>query len=166
MVAQHVGYSEVARHWFGMNGQRRGAQYHGVALLLMCSYALAHLWIDHRGIVLVEDSFADGFELGQRVAAQVSGGAHHQTLEFHAAQLVPEGGLQNSENLTDTRLTTAHPITGVSRRGESGHQGAVQVEEGSHLRPSGAQRYIGDRVGCRTHRHVGQSTVVRHAYPP
>lgn len=99
----------------------------------MCADPLAHLRIDHCGVVLVEDSFTHRFEFRQRVAAQVSGGPHHQTLELHAAQLVPESGLQYAEYLAYAGLAPAHPVTSMCRGCEAGHERAVQVEERSNL---------------------------------
>ncbi|SHV39903.1 Uncharacterised protein [Mycobacteroides abscessus subsp. abscessus] len=116
--------------------------------------------------MLVEDSFTHRFEFRQRVAAQVSGGTHHQTFEFHAAQLVPESGLQYAEYLAHAGLAPTHPVTSMCGGCEAGHERAVQVEERSNLWAHGAQCYVGHRIRRRVGRHVRQSTVARHTHRP
>jgi len=133
VVAQDVGDAEESGDGPGMDGQRRGAQGDGVAAGLMRMHDRSHCRKDARGDPVDEQPFTDRLQLRKRFAAQVAGASHDQAPELHAAEPVSHHGLGNTQNLPESGLSAANPITGVSGGGEPGDQGAVQIEERAHF---------------------------------
>ena len=64
-----------------------------------------------------------------------------------AAELVVQRGLHDAEELANTNLAAAHPVARHDHAGESGDQGAVEIEERADFRPGRARVDLGHRAG-------------------
>ena len=142
VVADDVGDAEVARHGFGVNGQRRRAHHYGVAALLMRAHHLVHAGEDPSLDVASKQRFPERVELRQGLAAQIAGGPDDEPLEFHAAHPVAHRRLEHAQHLADPGLTIADAMAGVDCRREPGDERAVQVEVGADVRTRGTCREL------------------------
>lgn len=152
VVAQHVVDTQMPRDRFGVDGQRRGTQHHGVAAVLMLAHDVAHVRIDARRYAVFEQFLAQHVEVGQRLAPQISRGTNEQPFEGHTADAVAHRRLDDPEDFAEGGLPAADAVTGVGRRGEAVDEGAVQVENAPTAAPPGpssisARDSCGDKVG-------------------
>ena len=102
---------------------------------------LLHRRVEALGVMDGEESVAHRGDVPQRDSAQIDGCPFQQPLKVDASHLVADGGLNDTEHLTELRLAAAHPLACVGGRGDAGHQRAVQIEEGAHVR---SRRRCGD----------------------
>ena len=145
-VADHVGDTQGTGHRLGVDGQRRRAEHDGVTASLVGSDDLAHQRIHPGRHLFGVQPLADLVEVDQRLAAQVARSPDQQPLELHAAELVAQRGLDHAHDLADPGLPPADSVTGVRGRRESGHQGAVEVEECPDRRPRRATGDLPKRI--------------------
>src|SRR5439155_21193259 len=110
-------------------GQRRRAEYHGVAAGHVRADELAHLRIDATDDLLHEEAFGQLVDVVQGVAAQHAGALTDEVLELGAAKLMVEAGLDHADELADGHLAAAQPILGHDAAGEPGDEAAVEAEE-------------------------------------
>ncbi len=146
MVAQHMADLQVARDGFGVDGQRRGTQHHGVPAALVGDHDLVHRGEHARADPFPEDPRPDRVEFGQRFPAQVTGRTHQQPLEVHPAEAVAHRGLDDAEDLAEAGLTTPDAVSGVRGGGDAVDERAVEVEECADLGSRRAGLDGGDQI--------------------
>ena len=96
--------------------------------------------------MLDEEPLAELVEIAHRVSVQHACTLADEILELRSAQLVVDTGLHHPDELADAHLAAPQLIPGHQHAGESGDQGAVQIEKGTHLRPLGARLDLGHRA--------------------
>ena len=111
----------------------------------MGAHQLAHLRVDPRLDLLVEQPLADLFQITQRAPAQRTGGLADQFFELDAPELVVEARRDHADQLADAHVASAQPLLSEDDRGEAGDQGSVQVEERADLGSGRAGHDFGDR---------------------
>ena len=81
-----------------------------------------------------------------------------ELLEVRAAELVIQRGLHDAEELANSNLATAEPVSRHDHAGEPRDQRAVEIEERADFRPVRARLDLGHRAGqpaCRGGRGTG-----------
>ena len=146
-VAQDLVDAEEARDGFDLHGQCRRAEHDGVAARHVGTNQLAHLRIDPRHNVLNEQPLAELVDVVERASAHHRCAAVDELLEIRAAELVVQRGLHDAEELANTNLAAAHPVLRHDHAGESGDQGAVEIEERADFRAVRARVDLGHRAG-------------------
>src|SRR5262249_46854423 len=149
---------QEARDGLGMNGQRRRAEYDGMAAPLVRLHDLAHERKDTRRNAFDEQSLAQLVQFGQRFTTQVTRSPCEQMLEPHPAQPVPHRSLDDTQHLADPRLPAPDAVARMGSGSESVHERAIEIEEGPDLRAGRAHADLGDLVcGGRLDGHREQA---------
>ena len=146
-VAQGVGDTQEARHRFDLDGERRGAEHHGVAVVEVGLHQFAHLGIDALLDLLGEQPLTDLLQIRQWPPAQHLGGLVDQTFEFDPAELMVETGGHHADQFPDAHVAVADPLPGENHPGEAGDQRAVEVEERPHPRAGRTGHHLCHRSG-------------------